>query len=52
MKTLMGIPAIAVLLTVISVNTTQAACCGAASYKHVGCTDTVTYGCAKQQSTP
>ena len=49
MKTLMGIPVIAVLMTVVAVNTTQAACCGAVSYKHVGCTDPVSYGCAKQQ---
>ena len=49
MKTLLGIPVMAVLMTVIAANTTQAACCGAVSYKHVGCTDPVSYGCAKQQ---
>lgn len=31
MKALMGLPLVAVVLTVISVNTSSAACCGAES---------------------
>ena len=37
MRTLLGVPMVAVLLAAMSAGTSQAACCGAASYKHVGC---------------
>ena len=49
MKTLLGIPMVAVLLTVLSVNTSFGACCGAVSYRRTVCCDPCSYSCAQQQ---
>ena len=49
MRTLLGVPIVAVLLAAVTVNTGYASCCGAASYKHLGCCDPASYGAAKQQ---
>src|SRR5687768_18270865 len=48
MRTLLGVPIIAVLLAVATVNTGYASCCGAASYKHVSCSQPADYAPAKQ----
>src|SRR5438067_1571474 len=49
MRTLLGVPIVAVLLAAATVNTGYASCCGAASYRHVGCCQPSSFGAAKQQ---
>src|SRR5262245_45340159 len=49
MKTLWGLPALAVLLTALAAGTAQAACCGAANYSYCGCCDSANYSAARQQ---
>ena len=49
MRTLLGVPIVAVLLAAATLNSAQAFCCGAASYRNIGCCQPADYGCAKQQ---
>ena len=49
MRTLLGMSVVAVLLAAATASTGYASCCGAASYKHVGCCQPAEYGPAKQQ---
>jgi len=49
MRTLLGVPIVAVLLAAATLNSAQAFCCGAASYRNIGCCDVGNYCQAKQQ---
>jgi len=49
MRTLLGVPMLAVLLAAALANSGYASCCGAASYRNIGCCQPADYGCAKQQ---
>src|SRR6188472_3433847 len=48
MRTLLGVPIAAVLLAAAAASTAHASCCGAASYKNVGCSEPCGYAPAKQ----
>ena len=48
MRSILGVPIVAVLLAAAWANTGYAACCGAASYRHVGCAEPASYGSTKQ----
>ena len=49
MRALLSVPMLALLLIAASVNTAQAAHCGAVSYRNAGCCDRVDYCAEKQQ---